>query len=131
MAKNSLIKDKTPMPNTQLHIKSLELNLNLGWRSKERSAEQAVFMDMDIRFPAPPAACSSDNLEDTVCYAKLIEIIRENTEAKQYRLIEHLTKDIYTLSKKHLPDETAITVRITKYPRIDGLKEGVCFEYGD
>jgi dihydroneopterin aldolase len=119
------------MPNTRLYIRSLELNLNLGWRSKERGSEQAVFMDMEIRFKEIPEACTTDNLKDTICYAELIEKIRAHTEAKQYRLIEHLTKDIYTLAKQHLPKEADINVRLTKYPRIDGLKDGVCFEYGD
>lgn len=119
------------MPNTRLLIQGLELNLNLGWRSKERGTEQAVFMDMDMRFKEVPEACTSDNLQDTTCYAELIEKIRAYTEAKPYRLIEHLTKDIYTLAKKNLPKDTELTVRITKFPRIDGLQQGVCFEYGD
>jgi dihydroneopterin aldolase len=121
---------KTNLP-CELHIHSIELNLNLGWRSKDRSLEQAILLDMDIRFPAPPQACITDNLDDTICYAKLIEEIREKTSAKQYKLLEHLSADIYHLAKKHMPHDASITVRITKYPQIAGLKNGVSFEYGD
>lgn len=115
----------------ELHIHSLELNLNLGWRTKERALEQAIFLDMDIHFPTPPEACHTDDLDDTVCYAKLIEEIREKTSAKQYKLVEHLSADIYHLAKKHMPVNACINIRITKYPQIAGLKNGVSFEYGD
>jgi len=128
-------RDTIPMPNTQLpcklHIHSLELNVNLGWRSKERSLSQAILLDMDIHFKKPPKACTTDNLQDTMCYAKLIEEIRDKTAVKQYKLIEHLSADIYQLAKKTLPEEVCLTVRITKYPNIAGLQKGVSFEYGD
>lgn len=116
---------------SSLHIHQLELHLNLGWRNKERSQEQAVFLDMDIRFPSPPKACKTDNLDDTICYAKLIEVIREKISAKKYRLIEHVCAEIYTITKNHWKKNTRITIRLTKYPRIDGLKKGVTFDYGD
>ena len=61
------------MPNklfSRLNIRSLELNLHLGWRNKERTDEQVVLLDMEIRFPSPPIACTTDDLQDTVCYAK-------------------------------------------------------------
>jgi dihydroneopterin aldolase len=121
------------MQNTfsTLHIQHLELKLNLGWRSKERSEEQAVFLDMDIYFPHPPKACETDELDDTVCYAKLTDDIHEKISAKHYRLIEHLCADIYALAKKHVPEDARVLVRITKFPRLAGLRKGVSFEYGD
>ena len=114
-----------------LHIHNLELNINLGWRSKERRQEQAVLLDMDIQFPSPPAACLTDKLDDTVCYAKLIDVIREKLALKHFRLIEHLSSDIFIIAKQYLPDNYKIHIRLTKYPRIGGLRGGVSFEYGD
>jgi len=114
-----------------LCIRSLELQVNLGWRNKERQQEQAVFLDMRIEFQLPPKACVSDKLNDTICYAELIQDIRNKIAVKNYRLIEHLSAEIYRITKAQLPNESTLKVRITKFPKIDGLQEGVCFDYGD
>lgn len=114
-----------------LLIRNLELNVNLGWRMKERKDGQAILLDILIQFPTPPAACTSDKLEDTICYAKLIDDIRNKIEIKNFRLIENLSKEIYTLVKTHLSKKCLLNVRITKFPKIKGLTEGVCFNYGD
>ncbi|OGT54408.1 MAG: hypothetical protein A3F43_04820 [Gammaproteobacteria bacterium RIFCSPHIGHO2_12_FULL_42_10] len=114
-----------------LFIHRLELNVNLGWRNQERSKEQAVLLDMAIKFPTPPAACTTDHLEESSCYATLIEKIRNKIAMAQYHLVEHLSAEIYAVAKTHLPDNTKLTVRLTKYPRISGLTGGVSFHYGD
>jgi dihydroneopterin aldolase len=114
-----------------LSIRHLELHVNLGWRKKERSHEQAILLDLDIRFPSLPKACMTDDLEDTVCYAQLIEEIRTQVATKNYKLIEHLSAEIYTIAKTHLPKKSQLNVRIIKYPKVEGLTDGVCFSYGD
>jgi dihydroneopterin aldolase len=116
---------------SQLYIQSLELNLHLGWSDKERGQAQTVFLDLNIHFPAPPIAANTDDLNDTICYDKLIENIREKILPKQYRLIEHLSADIYAVAKKILPRDYKIIVRLSKQPSISGLKGGVSFLYGD
>ncbi|VVC74733.1 hypothetical protein AQUSIP_00050 [Aquicella siphonis] len=124
------------MPNkklyTTLSVRGLELNVNLGWRDKERKQEQPVLLDLIIRFPAaPPAACETDELDDTVCYATLIEHIRHAIAHKKYRLVEHLSADIYRSAKTRLPRPCRLKIRLTKFPKIEGLMGGVTFDYGD
>jgi len=114
-----------------LHVRRLELNVNLGWRSQERKQEQAIELDLDIQYPSLPKACETDDLQDTVCYAQLTDAIRQQISHKNYRLVEHLSAEIYTIAKAHLPQETKLMVRLTKYPKIEGLIGGVCFDYGD
>lgn len=114
-----------------LSVHDLELQVNLGWRNKERAQEQAVLLDLDILLPKPPAACETDQLEDTICYAELAEQIRDEIGVKKYRLIEHLSRDIYDIVKACLPARAKLSVRITKFPRIEGLVGGVSFDYGD
>lgn len=114
-----------------LFIRRLELQVNLGWRKKERNQEQAIELDLDIRFPKLPKACITDNLDDTICYAQLIEAIRNSIATKNFKLIEHLSAEIYTIAKAHLPKQSKLNVRLTKYPNIEGLNDGVCFSYGD
>lgn len=116
---------------TTLFVRSLELSVNLGWRLPERGQEQAVLLDLEIRFPTPPQACENDNLDDTVCYATLINHIRANLENKHYHLVEHLSADIYAMVKPKLPPQSRLLVNLTKYPKIGGLTGGVCFSYGE
>jgi len=120
-----------PVIFSTLLIKQLELSVNLGWRSAERRQEQPVLVDIHIEFPKPPSACESDNLDDTICYAKLVNELREKIIVKHYRLVEHLGLDIYQITKTHLPLLSKVIVHVTKYPKLDGLTGGVCFSYGD
>lgn len=115
---------------TALFINSLELELFLGWPSEERSRKQIVCLDMAIHFPAAPKACASDDLNDTVCYRELIESLRKTICVKKYRLIEHITQDIYDFLKSALPSQSEISVNLTKRPQIQGLGS-VTFHFGD
>lgn len=121
----------TPKTHSTLFIRDLELNINLGWRTAERKLEQAVLLNMEIHFPKQPKACASDNLDDTVCYADLINEIRQKIAKKHYRLIEHLSAEIFQIAKSFLPSRSKLSVAITKYPKIDGLRGGVSFVHGD
>ena len=114
-----------------LSIQHLELRVNLGWRRQEQQLPQPVILDIDIHFPAPPKACQTDDLEDTSCYAELIEDIRAQVAKRDYRLVEHLASEVYTITKSHLPKRAKATVKVTKFPKIKGLVNGVCFHYGD
>src|SRR5579883_3201823 len=117
--------------DSTLFIRQLELRVNLGWRNAERKNEQAVLLDMYIQFSKPPQACETDKLDDTVCYAELIVEIRQQTAKRKYRLIEDLGAEIYQIAKACLPARSKLNVRITKYPKVDGLTGGVSFNYGD
>ena len=110
-----------------LNVSGLELQVNLGWRNQELMEPQAVMLDFAITYANAPAACTSDHLEDTLCYAVIIEEIRAHLKDKKYRLIEHLSNEIYKLITPHLPTNTTLSVTITKKPKIDGLLGGVSF----
>lgn len=120
-----------PKLTSYLSIRSLELNVNLGWRHAERKEEQAILLDVDISFYKPPKACETDKLADTVCYASLIDDLRANLGEKKYKLVEHLAYEIYHIIKVRLPAKSNVMVHLTKYPKIKGLSAGICFHYGD
>lgn len=117
--------------NYQLHVRGLKLNVNLGWRNQERQEGQGVLLDIIIQFENSPLACTSDELEDTICYATLAQHIRNHIHNKHYRLIEHLTAEIYNLIKTVLSPTDKLRISLTKYPKVDGLTGGVVFTYGD
>lgn len=118
-------------PASSLLINGLELCVYLGWPDQEQHEAQVVHLDVDIWFPKPPLACDTDKLEDTICYATLVDSIQNFLGKKKFRLIEHLCKEIHTFIKAALPDGARVIVKITKHPRIQGLTGGVRFSYWD
>lgn len=117
--------------NARFLIRGIELCLFLGWPDAERLDEQVVLLDLEITLPAPPHACVTDNLKDTVCYADLITAVHHHLGTRVFRLIEHVSYEIYQLIKPRLPKGAALSVHLTKHPKIQGLSGGVCFSYED
>jgi FolB domain-containing protein len=113
-----------------LSINKLELNLFLGWPDDERLRKQIILLDIEIQLPNLVKACSTDHLDDTVCYRQLIESLRCHFSEKKFHLIEHVTAEAYALLKSLLPEQTTLQVSLTKRPQIDGLGS-VTFLYGD
>lgn len=113
-----------------LQIRQIHLPVNLGWRTKERSEEQNVLLDIDIYFKNPPAACETDHLDNTICYDQLIQTLYRQLSDKHYRLIEHLARDIYEIINASLPKDASAVVHLAKFPKVTGLTGGVCFSYG-
>jgi dihydroneopterin aldolase len=115
---------------SRLFLRGIELTLNLGWPDAERAQKQSLLIDIILQFATPPKACLTDNLTDTICYDELIKKIVQATEAREYRLIEHLAWHIYQIIQKNLSSH-AISVSISKKPAIPQLTGGVVFTYGD
>src|SRR3990167_6107360 len=107
--------------NSCLSLNALELELFLGWPNEERIRKQVVKLDVKIHYPTAPKAGASDDLQDTVCYRELIEALRKKIGEKHYRLIEHVTEEVYTFLKSFLPSQSFLSVSLTKHPQIQGL----------
>lgn len=119
------------MKKNTLSINKLELQVHLGWSEEERQGKQSVFIDIEIRYPDILRACLTDQLADTVCYHQLVDLIREKITPRPFHLIEHLSYEIYQITYPLLPEKSALSVRVLKHPQIEGVKDGVCFSYGD
>lgn len=74
----------------QLTIPELFLFVRLGLGETERLAPQKVSLFLRITFKQPPGACSSDDINETLCYHTLRDEFRALVESKHYKLIEHL-----------------------------------------
>src|SRR5688500_16606919 len=109
------------MIKSNLLIQGLKLPVNLGWPDNERKQEQIVLLDLEIAFFKPPLACTTDHLEDTVCYSALIQTLRDKLSVRNFHLIEHLGHEIYSIVKEQFPLDAQITVHVTKKPKIKGL----------
>lgn len=114
-----------------LIIKNFELTVSLGWTEEERSHKQTVRLDIELRFPNPPMACQSDELNETYCYDDLTNKVRDYVADKSFRLVEYLSGEIYLLVKKQMHHSVLVKIELTKHPVIANLNGGVKFSYGD
>src|SRR2546423_1880040 len=92
--------------HSRLSLNGLRLQVKLGCHREERQIPQFVRFDVQICFKSPPAGCISDQLEDTVCYARLSELTRNVCNKSEYHLIEKLGWDVYSALKESLPQST-------------------------
>ena len=111
-----------------LEIPAARLHVRLGCGEAERAAPQDVDLAVVLHFAAPPAACESDELGDTVCYAKLVEQARELCAGREFRTVEHLAHAIARRLRGEVPSDARLQVRVTKlHPPIEELAGGVSF----
>lgn len=116
---------------SQLFVEGLALNVFLGWTDQEQQEAQTIWLDLEIYFADPIQACDSDLLKDTVCYAHLIHHLKNQFETKKkFRLIEHLSQEIYRAVKSQIKNKHRLKIRLTKHPKIEGLNR-VRFVYGE
>lgn len=66
---------------------------NIGLSSKERSKKQEIFIDIELFLDIKKAA-KTDNIEDTVNYSEVYELIKDLVEAHEIKLIETLVENI-------------------------------------
>jgi FolB domain-containing protein len=118
--------------DTSLILRGLELGVYLGWLEAERKQKQKITLDIEMRFLHPPRACTTDDLEDTHCYDELIKNIKKHINKRQFRLVEHLGKELHHFIKQQFAQQQiTLTIAITKKPPIANLTGGVSFYYGE
>jgi len=116
---------------TTLVIQQLEIGVSLGWGDEECSQKQTVWVDLHIDFKEPPKATETDTLHDTYCYHTLSLQIVENISERPFRLIEHLSFEIYKIAKAFFGEESFVKIGVTKKPDISYPNQGITFWYGD
>ena len=115
-----------------LEFRGARLEVRLGCSAEERAAPQAVDLDLAVRFPELPAGCASDRLEDTLCYAGLIEAAREACAGREFHLVERLAHELFGRLRALVPVDAELWLRATKLrPPVAGLYGGVAFSLGD
>ena len=118
----------------KLLIADLRIWLHLGCSQEERFTPQLVSFNINLTFNSPPIATITNKLEDTVCYAGIVENIQALCQTKQFNLIEYLAAVIYKTIDQSLGDKknniTLISVKISKMsPPIPGVHGWVTFSY--
>jgi dihydroneopterin aldolase len=115
-----------------LEFRGARLEVRLGCSAEERAVPQPVDLDLAVRFPELPKACTSDRLEDTLCYAELIDAAREACAGREFQLVERLAHELFGRLRPRLPAGAELWLRATKLrPPVAGLRGGVAFSLGD
>ena len=116
----------------RLDVEAIRLRVRLGCLPPERAVPQDVEVKVVIRFAELPAACWSDRLEDTVCYAELATLAREHCSRHEFNLVERLALELYGLIHERLPRGARLELTVTKLsPPVPELERGVRFTIAD
>jgi len=116
----------------RLSINDLRLWANLGNSVEEQANPQPISIYIQLSFLSKPLACTTDNLNDSVCYAEIVELIRTIIQNKTFNLLEHLTDyldtEIYRYLEKIYPN-VKLKIIVTKLsPPVPSIFGGVSFE---
>ena len=108
--------------------------IHLGCSNEEKFHPQLISFNINLDFNSPPKGASTDNLEDTICYLRLVEEIKAYCKNKRFNLIECLTESIYKLTEQLLlPNHNLIaSIKITTHkvsPPAPDVHGGVVFTY--
>lgn len=111
--------------NYQLILKDICLEVKLGYSEEERLLPQKVLLEIKLQFANLPLACTTDDLENTICYAPLACCLQEFCKDRSFKLIEALAYELYQFLKGKLEkfSEVSIFLCLTKNPPLDNLRE--------
>ena len=115
-----------------LEVPAIRLDVHLGCTAEERAVPQPVEIELRIRFADLPAACWTDELADTVCYAELAALAREHCAGREFRLIERLALELAGLIRARLPEGARLSLTVVKLaPPVREIVRGVRFTIED
>ncbi|MDF3048329.1 MAG: dihydroneopterin aldolase [Candidatus Midichloriaceae bacterium] len=119
---------------SKLVIADLRLWVHLGCGEEEKLHPQMVSFDIEVLFKNPPKAIANDCLEDTICYAKLVQEVKAVCAGGRFNLVERLTGDVHASIKNYIANQKclveSINVTVCKIsPPVPDVHGGVFFTY--
>jgi dihydroneopterin aldolase len=115
-----------------LRLENLSLQVRLGCLPKERMQTQEVRLTIEFRFKKEPRGCTTDELQDTICYAQVSEAMRKHCESREFKLIERMAYECEKIAREIAGRETQIGVAMHKVrPPVDSLLGGATYRCGD
>jgi 7,8-dihydroneopterin aldolase/epimerase/oxygenase len=115
-----------------LKVNGLRLKINLGHFAEERKNPQEVDISFKLIYSQPPKCCGTDNLEDGICYAELSDVVKKVSAAKEFKLIEQLTFEVYKALREKVRCNVKLWVKVAKLtPPIQELEGSVDFVISD
>lgn len=121
-----------PAPAHSLCIRDLSLSVHLGWPAEERAERQEVRVSLELRYLSAPEGAATDDLSDTLCYARICEAFARHAAAHEFRLVEKLAQDLYGVAKELTGERAQLALTLHKVrPPVNGLLGGVEYRVGD
>ncbi len=112
-----------------LRLHNLKLPVRLGCSEEERSKPQWVEWSVECTWDSQPLACTSDRLQDAICYDQLSRRLAAVSEQKDYHLIEHLAVSGVEALLPLLSSVSEVCLRVHKLaPPIAYENKGTSFE---
>lgn len=110
-----------------IFIENLNLKTRIGVYPFEQTLLQTITIDVELRTNIAQAA-QSDQLSDTLDYAKITDFLKNYIEGKQFTLLESLAEGIATLLIQEF-HVTWVKLKVTKPHALkNGARVGVCIE---
>ena len=97
----------------KITIKSLKLFAYHGVNPEEKRDGQTFVLDVDY-YPDITQACRTDNVEDTVSYAKVVKTIKRVFTAEKYDLIERAAQVVADAILDEYPAVRRVDVELKK-----------------
>lgn len=96
------------MGHDAIHLRGLEFFANHGALPEEQVLGQKFLIDVDIFFDLSKAG-NSDQVEDTIHYGEVYEVIKSCVTEERFLLIERLAEEI---AGRVLGDFSCLSVRV-------------------
>lgn len=98
--------------NNQIFISNLVVPITIGVPDWERAIPQSLFIDLNIVLKKKDTF-NSDNLEDTIDYGAVIELIKSLAETNKDTLLESFGEKIASKILQDYPAQS-LTLKISK-----------------
>lgn len=110
-----------------IFLRELKIKTQVGIYPWERSAAQTIQLDLEIALPSS-RACQTDNFEDTLDYAFIVQRINETLSQNRFSLLEALAEHIAQIILTEFKSPW-IKISVAKLSAIRGVKKvGICIE---
>lgn len=108
-----------------LTIHDYELFINIGVGESEREKKQRILFSIDIAFQDVPKASVTDDIEDTICYHKVCDQLRDFND-RSFKTLEALAQENFTFIQ-NIFQPSNVKLKITKFPDIANLRGSISF----
>lgn len=102
------------MKSFVLRIDDFRVQSHIGWAEEERLCAQELSVSCEIFWPLEPSACMSDELNETLCYTKVLDAAQEICETVRVRTLEKLLQMLINKISELAVGATKISVSVHK-----------------
>ena len=97
-----------------LSLVDLKLLCRVGVPDQERAKPQKLLCTVTVPVPDLKKAAQTDNIQHTLNYFNLSQLLRKTAQAKERKLIETLASDLAAVTFQHFPSPW-IEIEIKKF----------------